>query len=163
MGCGVSPTPRPPLPPQRTDAQCTGGWVGSRAGLDMCGKPHPHRVSILDRPAHSQSLYRLSYQAHNIYIYIYMHLPLVGQYVNQKLEETSKYTIDVNWVASFPPFCRGTGNPYGSSFKEPRVGYIKSVPEPVPCLHKPADNWKQVRTKNTIWRSVISYLEQAVR
>ena len=43
------------------------------------------------------------------------------------------------------------------------VGYVKSVHEPVQCLHKLADNWKPVRTKNTVRRSVISYLEQAVR
>jgi len=34
-------------------------------------KSHPHRDSIPDRPARSQSLYRLSYPAH-IYIYIYI-------------------------------------------------------------------------------------------
>ena len=35
------------------------------------GKSRPHRDSILDRPARSQSLYQLSYQAHMcIYIYI---------------------------------------------------------------------------------------------
>ena len=30
----------------------------------MGRKSHPHRDSIPDRPAHSQSLYRLSYPAH---------------------------------------------------------------------------------------------------
>jgi len=41
----------------------TGGWVGLRAGLDG-GKSRPHRDSIPDRPAHSHSLYRLSYPAY---------------------------------------------------------------------------------------------------
>ena len=35
-----------------------------RAGLDRCGKSRPHQDSIPDRPARSQSLYRLSYPAH---------------------------------------------------------------------------------------------------
>jgi hypothetical protein len=41
-----------------------GGWVGPRAGLDTVSKikiPSPHRESNSDRPARSQSLYRLSY------------------------------------------------------------------------------------------------------
>jgi hypothetical protein len=38
--------------------------VGPRAGLDRCGKSHPHQDSIPDRLARSQSLYRLSYPAH---------------------------------------------------------------------------------------------------
>ena len=36
------------------------------------GKSRPYRDSIPDRPACSQSLYRLSYPAHCVYIYIYM-------------------------------------------------------------------------------------------
>jgi len=46
------------------------GWVGPRARLDRCGKCRLHRDSIPYRPAHSQSLYQLSYPAHCIYIYI---------------------------------------------------------------------------------------------
>ena len=38
--------------------------MGPTAGLDECGKSRPHRDSIPDRPARSQSLYRLSYTAH---------------------------------------------------------------------------------------------------
>jgi len=37
------------------------------------GKTRPHRDSILDRPARSQLLYRLSYRAHYMYIY-YIHI-----------------------------------------------------------------------------------------
>jgi len=37
------------------------------------GKSHPHRDSIPDLPARSQSLYRLSYWAPYIYIYIYIY------------------------------------------------------------------------------------------
>jgi hypothetical protein len=37
------------------------GWVGPRAGLDGCGKSRPPGVRSPDRPARSDSLYRLSY------------------------------------------------------------------------------------------------------
>ena len=39
----------------------------------MGGKSHLHRDLIPDCPARSQSLYRLSYPAHILYIYIYTH------------------------------------------------------------------------------------------
>ena len=39
--------------------------MGPRVGLEG-GKSRPHRDSIPDRPAHSQSLYRLSYGAHTL-------------------------------------------------------------------------------------------------
>ena len=35
--------------------------MGPRTGLDGYGKLHPHRDSILDRPARSELLYRLRY------------------------------------------------------------------------------------------------------
>ena len=41
----------------------------------MGGKSRPHRDSIPDRPAHSQSLYRMSYPAHIGYMYFEV-LPL---------------------------------------------------------------------------------------
>jgi hypothetical protein len=53
----VSATSRPLCPRERPGNHCTGGWVGPRAGLEVCEKPRP-----LDRPARSQSLYRLSYR-----------------------------------------------------------------------------------------------------
>jgi len=41
---GVSVTPRPALyHRERPSTHCTGGWVGSRAGLDRCGKISPPR------------------------------------------------------------------------------------------------------------------------
>ena len=48
--------------------------MGPRAGLDRCGKSRPHWDSVPDRPAPSQSLYRLSYPAHTTHtrtLYIY--------------------------------------------------------------------------------------------
>jgi len=34
------------LPLERPGIHCTGGWMGSRAGLERCGKSRPHRDSI---------------------------------------------------------------------------------------------------------------------
>jgi hypothetical protein len=36
MGWVVSTTPRPLHPWERPGTHCTGGWVGPRAGLDLC-------------------------------------------------------------------------------------------------------------------------------
>jgi hypothetical protein len=62
----VSTTPRPLYPRERPGTHCTEGWVGPRVGLDVCEKSRPHR----DRPARSQSLYRLSYPTPLYYITI---------------------------------------------------------------------------------------------
>ena len=50
----VSSTPRPHFTP----------------GKDPVPISRPHKDSIPDRPARSQSLYRLSYPAHNIKVYL---------------------------------------------------------------------------------------------
>jgi hypothetical protein len=68
MGGGWS-TPRAgplyngyPLCFSRAGTHSTEGWMGSRAGLDRCGKSAPlPRIQSLDRLARRQSLYRLSY------------------------------------------------------------------------------------------------------
>ena len=50
------------LPRKRTGTHCIGSCVGLRVDLDRCGKfPPPYRDSIPDRPARTESLYRLSY------------------------------------------------------------------------------------------------------
>ena len=50
------------LPPgNRPGTHCTGGWVGPRAGLDGCEKSRPTGIRSPDRPARSESLYRLHY------------------------------------------------------------------------------------------------------
>jgi hypothetical protein len=66
-GWVVSITPRPLYPLERPDTHCTGGWVGRRAGLDRWGKSRPTGIRSPDRPARSQSLYRLSYRAYGTY------------------------------------------------------------------------------------------------
>jgi hypothetical protein len=46
MGWVVSITPRPIYPRERPGTHCTGGWVGPRAGLDLCEKSRLHRDLI---------------------------------------------------------------------------------------------------------------------
>jgi hypothetical protein len=48
---------------ERPGTHCIGGWVGP-VPVWTGGKSRPHRDSIPDRPARSQSLYRLSYRAY---------------------------------------------------------------------------------------------------
>jgi hypothetical protein len=51
------------LPPgKRSGTHCIGGWVGPRASLDVCRESRPTTwIRSPDRPARSESLYRLSY------------------------------------------------------------------------------------------------------
>ena len=65
---GSESRPGRSLSRERPDTHCTGDWVGPRAGLDKCGKSRPHRDSIPDLPARSQSLYRLSYPAYGLHL-----------------------------------------------------------------------------------------------
>ena len=62
MGWVVSTTPRPLYPQERPGTHCIGDGVGSRAGLDGCGKSLPTEIRSPDRPARSESLYRLGYR-----------------------------------------------------------------------------------------------------
>jgi len=73
MGGGASSTLRPNFtpPPRRKDASPIveeAGWAPGPVWTG--GKSRPHRDSILDRPACSQLLHRLSYPAHFIIIII---------------------------------------------------------------------------------------------
>jgi hypothetical protein len=63
-GWGVSPTTRPPLPPRTTRYPFYRRLGGPQGRSGRVGNLRPHRDSIPDRPARSQSLYRLSYPAH---------------------------------------------------------------------------------------------------
>jgi hypothetical protein len=64
-GWVVSTTPRPLHPRERPGTHCTGGWLGLRAGLDVCEKSRPPTGfdTRTVQPV-AQSLYRLSYPAH---------------------------------------------------------------------------------------------------
>ena len=69
----VSSTLRPHFTPWKDPVPILqeAGWAPGPVWTG--GKCRPHRDSIPDRPARSQSLYRLSYPAHYIYIYIYIY------------------------------------------------------------------------------------------
>ena len=71
---GQRHAPAAPYPRERPGTHCTGGWVGLRAGLDWRGKSRPTGIRSLDRPARRQSLYRLRYPAHVLYILIFQFL-----------------------------------------------------------------------------------------
>jgi hypothetical protein len=45
-GWVVSTMPQPLYAHERPGTHCTGGWVGTRASLDMCEKSRPHQDSI---------------------------------------------------------------------------------------------------------------------
>ena len=77
-GWVVRSTPRPHFTSGKDPAPILqeAGWAPGPVWTG--GKSRPHRDSIPDRPARSQSLYRLSYPAHilfssALYIYIYIY------------------------------------------------------------------------------------------
>jgi len=63
-GWGVSPTPRPPLSPVKTRYPLHRRLGGPPRPVWTGGKSSPHRDSIPESPARSQSLHRLSYPVH---------------------------------------------------------------------------------------------------
>ena len=46
---------------KETQYEFSGGWMGTRAGLDGCGMSRPTEIRSPDRPACSESLYRARY------------------------------------------------------------------------------------------------------
>ena len=76
-GWVVSSTPRPHITPGKDPVPILqeAGWAPEPVWTGE--KSRPHRESIPDRPARSQSLYRLSYPAHidcvyYIYVFVFM-------------------------------------------------------------------------------------------
>jgi hypothetical protein len=55
---GGQATTRPLYPWERPGANCIGGWVGPKAGVDGCGISRPTGIRSPDRPVRSESLYR---------------------------------------------------------------------------------------------------------
>jgi hypothetical protein len=103
----VSSTPRPHFTPQeRPGIHFTGGWVGP--GPVWTGrKSHPQQDPILDCPAHSQSLYRLSYPATNI-CSITPNKPKQTHYWNYKQSDNNRTTClqGTQWVYFWAMLCR---------------------------------------------------------
>jgi len=71
-GWVVNSTPRPHFIPGKDLVPIVqeAGWASGPVSTG--GNSRPHRDSIPDLPAHSQSLYRLSYPVLYMYIYIYI-------------------------------------------------------------------------------------------
>jgi hypothetical protein len=69
-GWVVSTTARQLYPRKKPGTHCTGGWVGPRAGLDVCP---PIGIRSPDRPVRSQSLYRLSYPSPLLILFFKLH------------------------------------------------------------------------------------------
>ena len=69
------------LPARITGIRCTGGWVGSRAGLDGAENLAPTGIRSPDRPACSELLYRLSYPGPPMELEVDYHL--FGPYRNE--------------------------------------------------------------------------------
>jgi len=67
-GWVVSSTPRPLFTSGKVSVPIVQEAGRASRPVWTGGKSRPHRDSIPDRPARSQSLYRLSYPAHNVYI-----------------------------------------------------------------------------------------------
>jgi hypothetical protein len=59
-GVGGECHARAVLPKEISGIHCIGGWVGPTASLERCGKSRPSGIRSPDRPAHSESLHRLS-------------------------------------------------------------------------------------------------------
>ena len=111
----VSSTPRPHFTPGKDLVPIVqeAGWASGPVWTG--GKSRPHRDSIPDRPAHSQSLYRLSYPTHYIYKY------------KRRLcdiENILKYSIDIPLTIIF----RLKWN------NVPFISWRKSVEKPSLCL-----------------------------
>jgi hypothetical protein len=66
-GWVVSTTPLSLYPRRRPGTHCTGGWVGHRDGLGVWETSRLSGIRSPDRPARSQSLYRMSYRAHTLH------------------------------------------------------------------------------------------------
>ena len=59
MGVGCQRHTPATLPQERLGARCIGGWLKPGDGLEGCGKLTPTGIRSPDRPARSESLYRL--------------------------------------------------------------------------------------------------------
>ena len=94
----VSSTPRPHFTPEKDPVPILqeSGWAPGPVWTG--GKSRPHRDSIPDRPARSQSLYRLSYPAHTHHIMMLIIMPLIETY----------------WICC--QHCSGVHTPVGMSY-----------------------------------------------
>ena len=153
----VSSTPRPHFTPGKEPVPILqeAGWAPGPVWTG--GKSRSHRDSILDRPARSQSLYRLSYRAHNIHR---------GPFVN----DTRIYHLADCKICSFPAhipkhahYISDTHNAYKPKPVHYRIHkssplafchkqiYTKSIDLPQADLHEV--NRPSARIESSAWRT----------
>jgi hypothetical protein len=89
MGCVVNATLRPLYPRETPGTHCIGGWMGLRAGLDVCRKSRPTGIRSPDRPARSESLYRLRYSCPHV-VFMLFHLVYADTVAEFLLSQFSK-------------------------------------------------------------------------
>jgi hypothetical protein len=65
----VNTTPRPLYPQEIPGTHCTGGWVGPRAGLDVCEKSRPHRDFFLHVHIYSYLVIQWLYNGYTMVIH----------------------------------------------------------------------------------------------
>jgi len=99
MGWMVSSTPRPHFTPGKEPVPILqeAGWAPGPVWTG--GKSRPHRDSIPDRPARSQSLYRLSCRAHiNLSVILYktnhIYVYTVNRYNHAKFDVLTAVTLN---------------------------------------------------------------------
>ena len=95
-GWVVSSTPRPHLTPGKDPVPILQevGWAS--APVWTGGKSCPHRDSIPDRPARSQSLYRLSYPTHGYVTVISLNVEIHVSSFRDNLIKISRVTTSEN-------------------------------------------------------------------
>ena len=81
--------PRPLYLRERPGTHCTGGWVGPRVGLDVCGKSRPHRDEYLTVFCVTWSYPTLSFA--NIYKF-YILIIIMGCHAIYEYNEHRNYT-----------------------------------------------------------------------
>ena len=102
-GWVVSSTPRPHFTPGIDPVPIVqeAGWVPGPVWTG--GKSHPHRDSIPDHPARSQSLYRLSYPAHTVVLIHGINaifnnkMPNFQAFKNVYTIPASKFFLEYSW------------------------------------------------------------------
>jgi len=94
----VNDTPRSLYPQERPGSYYMGGWLGPRTPLGGCEKsrppPPPTGIRFPERPAHTESLYRLSYHGPFIRVKYKTH---VGTFQKES-EHSAEHTHTVRRV-----------------------------------------------------------------
>ena len=130
----VSVTPRPYLTPGKDPLPIVQETGWSPRPVWKCGKSRPKGIRSPDRPARSESLYRLSYRAHNgkiIKVNIHSHLHNMKAYGGMEVYHHSLLIAkqeEEEWTASHKGGGCNAGNPSSGNLKdlEPALFCVRS-------------------------------------